>query len=100
MITREFSGKTKEEVIEEALDVLKLTKDQVKIEFEEENSLLPFLKKKIIAKISFEEENSFGNRSLMFVRDLLEKMNIEAKIYLIEESDEKVEGGFARIFKS
>ena len=26
----------------------------------------------------------------MFVRDLLEKMNIEAKIYLIEESDEKV----------
>ena len=90
MITREFSGKSKEEVIEEALDVLKLTKDQVQIEFEEENSLLPFLKKKVVAKISFEEENSFGNRSLMFVRDLLEKMNIEAKIYLIEENDEKV----------
>lgn len=90
MITREFSGKSKEEVIEEALDVLKLSKEQVKIEFEEENSLLPFLKKKVVAKISFDEENSFGNRSLMFVRDLLEKMNIEAKIYLIEESDEKV----------
>ena len=90
MITREFSGKSKEEVIEEALDVLKLTKEQVKIEFEEENSLLPFLKKKVVAKISFEEEDLFGNRSLMFVRDLLEKMNIEAKIYLIEESDEKV----------
>jgi spoIIIJ-associated protein len=90
MITREFSGKSKEEVIEEALDVLKLTKDQVEIEFVEENSLLPFLKKKVVAKISFEEENSFGNRSLMLVRDLLEKMNIEAKIYLIEEGDEKV----------
>lgn len=90
MITREFSGKSKEEVVAEALDVLKLAENEVKIEFEEENSLLPFLKKKIVAKISFEDEKLFGNRALMLVRDLLEKMNIEAKIYLIEENDEKV----------
>ena len=90
MITREFNGKSKEEVVAEALDVLKLTENEVNIEFQEENSLLPFLKKKVVAKISFEEEYLFGNRSLMLVRDLLEKMNIEAKIYLIEENDEKV----------
>ncbi len=90
MITREFNGKSKEEVVAEALDVLKLSENEVKIEFEEENSLLPFLKKKVVAKVSFEEDKLFGNRSLMLVRDLLEKMNIEAKIYLIEENDEKV----------
>jgi spoIIIJ-associated protein len=90
MITREFSGKSKEELIEEALDTLKLTKDQVKIEVEEDNSLLPFMKKKVVVKISYEDELMFGNRALMFVKDLLEKMNIEAKIYLIEENDEKV----------
>lgn len=90
MITREFSGKTKEEIIEMALDTLKLSEDQVKIEFKDESSLLPFSKKKVVAKVSFEDDLMFGNRSLMFVRDLLEKMNIEAKIYLIEESDEKI----------
>ncbi len=90
MISREFTGKTKEDVIEEALDLLKLTEDQVQIKFEEESSLMPFKKKKIVATISFDDEYLFGNRCLMFVRDLLEKMNIEAKIYLIEENDEKV----------
>lgn len=90
MISREFSGKTKEEILEEALDILKLKEDQVTIEYEDDGALLPFMKKKIVAKISFDEDLLFGNRSLMFIRDLLEKMNIEAKIYLIEENDEKV----------
>ncbi|MCK4798999.1 MAG: protein jag [Spirochaetes bacterium] len=90
MITREFYGKTKEEIIENALNILKLKEDQVTIEFKDENSGFPFIKKKLVAKITFDEEYIFGNRCLMFVRDLLEKMNIEAKIYLIEESDEKI----------
>ena len=90
MVTREFSGKTKEEILEEALDTLKLKEDQISIEYEDDGSLLPFMKKKVVAKISFDDELLFGNRSLMFIRDLLEKMNIEAKIYLIEENDEKV----------
>ena len=90
MVTREFSGKTKEEILEEALDTLKLKEDQITIEYEDDGSLLPFMKKKVVAKISFDDELLFGNRSLMFIRDLLEKMNIEAKIYLIEENDEKV----------
>ena len=90
MITREFSGKTKEEVISNALETLKLSEDQIEIEFKDESSILPFKKKQVTALISFEEENMFGNRCLMFIKDLLEKMNIEAKIYLIEENDEKV----------
>ena len=90
MITREFTGKTKEEVIEMALDVLKLSMDQVKFDFIEENSVLPFMKKKVIAKVSYNEEDMIGSKGLIFIKDLLEKMNIEAKIYLIEESDQKV----------
>ncbi len=90
MITREFSGKTKEEAIEKGLSILKINKEKVKIDFEEENSLLSFMKKKFTAKFTFNEEDMFGNKSLLFVRDLLEKMNIEAKIYLIEETDQKV----------
>jgi len=90
MTTREFSGKDKDELIGEALDILKLTKDQVHIDIEDDGSVLPFMKKKTVVKISFEEELMFGNRALMFIKDLLEKMNIEAKIYLIEENDEKV----------
>lgn len=91
MVTREFSGKTKEEAIEKGLDVLKLQEDEVEsIECHEENSFLPFMKKKVMIKITFDEDVMFGNRCLMFVRDLLEKMNIEAKIYLILENDEKV----------
>ena len=41
-------------------------------------------------KISYDEDLSFANRSLMLVKDLLERMDIEAKIYLMEEDDEKV----------
>jgi len=90
MITREFKGNSKEEVIKKALDILKLREDQIEIIFEDENSILPFVKKKVIAKVSFDEDDMFGNKCLMFIKDLLEKMNIEAKIYLIEENDLKV----------
>ena len=90
MVTREFKGNGKEEVVEKALDILKLKKEQVKIEFEDESSILPFVKKKVVAKISFNEEDMFGNKCLMFIKELLERMNIEAKIYLIEENDQKI----------
>lgn len=90
MITREFSGKTEKEVIESALDILKLREDQVKIEFEQKQGIFPFGKKDMVAQVSFSDELQFGNRCLMLIRDLLEKMNIEAKIYLLEETDEKV----------
>jgi len=46
MITREFSGKSKEEVIAEAVDILKLSEDQLKVEFIDESSILPFMKKR------------------------------------------------------
>lgn len=88
MTTREFTGTNKDEIIEKALDTLKLTKDKVQIECEDENGLIPFMKKKITVKVSFSDDDSFGNRCLMFIKNLLEKMNIEAKIYLIEETDE------------
>jgi spoIIIJ-associated protein len=91
MITREFSGKTEEEVIAEALGTLKLKEDQVKIEFiDQKNGIFSFGKKNVLAQVSYSEELQFGNRCLMLVRDLLEKMNIEAKIYLLEETDEKI----------
>jgi spoIIIJ-associated protein len=88
MIVREFSGNDEQEIIEEALDVLKLTKDQVNIDVEDDGSVLPFVKKKKTVKISFDDDLMFGNRA--FIKDLLEKMNIEAKIYLIEENDDKI----------
>jgi spoIIIJ-associated protein len=90
MATREFSGKTKEEVIEKALETLKLKMDQVKFDFIEENSVLPFMKKKVSAIATYNEEDLFGSKCLIFIKNLLEKMNIEAKIYLIEENDQKV----------
>ncbi|OHD05922.1 MAG: hypothetical protein A2086_06945 [Spirochaetes bacterium GWD1_27_9] len=90
MITREFSGKTEKEAIDNALNTLKLKEDQVKIELENKAGIFPFGKKNIVVKVSYDEELAFGNRCLMLVRDLLEKMNIEAKIYLLEENDEKV----------
>ncbi len=93
MIEREFSGKEQSEVVSKALDVLKLKEDQVKIEVENnsKNNIFSFGKKNdITVKIKFEEDFLFGNRALMFVRDLLEKMNIEAKIYLIDEDDDQI----------
>jgi spoIIIJ-associated protein len=90
MISREFSGKTEQEVIDNALEVLKLREDQVKIEFEQKSGIFQFGKKNMTAKVSYSEDLQFGNRCLMLIRDLLEKMNIEAKIYLLEENDEKI----------
>ncbi len=90
MIEREFTGKTEEEIIETVINTLKLKKDQFKIEFQNKSGLLFLGKKDLVAKVFFEDDLLFGNRCLLFVKDLLEKMNIEAKIYLIEEDDEKV----------
>ena len=90
MIEREFTGKTEEEIIDLVINTLKLKRDQFKIEFQNKSSLLFFGKKEIFAKVFFDDELLFGNRCLLFVKDFLEKMNIEAKIYLIEEDDEKV----------
>lgn len=91
MITREFIGNNKDELIEEALDILKLTRDHVQIDVNEDSgAIMPFSKKKVIVKISYDEEDAFGNRCLLFIKNLLEKMNVEAKIYLIEESDDIV----------
>lgn len=89
MITREFVGNNKDEIIEEALETLKLPLNKVNIEVVEENKIL-FGKKKVIVKVSYSEEDAFGNRCLMFIKNLLEKMNIQAKIYLIEESDDLI----------
>ena len=90
MITREFSGKEETELLKTALDTLKLREDQVKIEYDNKNGIFPFGKKDISLKISFDEDLIFGNRCLMFVKELLERMDVEAKIYLIEESDERI----------
>jgi len=90
MITREFSGKTEKEIIDSALDTLKLKEDQVVFDFENKGGIFSFGKKDLTAKVSFEDDLLFGNRCLMFVKELLEKMDIEAKIYLIEEDDEKI----------
>jgi spoIIIJ-associated protein len=90
IITREFSGKTEDEAIKIAMDTLKLKQDQLQITTETKNGLFPFAKKNVSIQVSFDEELLFGNRCLLLVKDLLEKMNIEAKIYLIEESNENI----------
>ncbi len=91
MTTKEFTGKTEQEIIDLAVETLKIKEEDLKFEFEtKKDGIFPFSKKLITAKVSYEEEEPFGNRCLILVRDLLEKMDIEAKIYLIEDSDEKI----------
>lgn len=90
MIERDFTGKSEDEVISAALDILKLKRDQVEIKVENKGGFLGLGKKEVCVKISYDEDLSFANRSLMLVKDLLERMDIEAKIYLMEEDDEKV----------
>jgi len=90
MTTREFYGQTKDEAIEKGLSILKLTKEQAEIQVESREGIQFGKKEKFVAKFTFDDEFQFGNRSLMLVRDLLEKMGIEAKIYLIEEGDDRI----------
>ncbi len=90
MINREFNGKTEDEAIELALETLKLGKNQVQIKTENKSGFLGFGKKEVSIKVSFEEDMLFGNRCLMLVKNLLEKMDVDAKIYLLEEDDERV----------
>ena len=45
MITREFFGKTEEEINEEVLNAIKLNKDQFTINFENEGGFFSFGKK-------------------------------------------------------
>ena len=81
MIERDFTGKSEDEVISAALDVLKLKRDQVEIKIENKGGFLGLGKKEVVVKISYDEDLSFANRSLMLVKELLERMDIEAKIY-------------------
>ncbi len=90
MITREFTGKDEKEVIAKALDTLKLREDQVKIEKETKGGFLGLGAKEVVVKVSFDDDLQFGNRAIMYIKDLLEKMDIEAKIYLVEDNDERV----------
>ncbi|HOV14098.1 MAG TPA: RNA-binding cell elongation regulator Jag/EloR [Spirochaetota bacterium] len=91
MTTKEFSGKTEQEIIDLAVENLKLKQEDLEFEFEtKKDGIFPFSKKLLTAKVTFDEELQFGNRCLILVRDLLEKMNIEAKIYLIEDNDDKI----------
>lgn len=91
MISREFTGKTEDDAVEKALGTLKLKKEQIDIEVLNKNSgILPFGKKDVTIKVSYEDDLDFGNRCLMLVKELLERMNIEAKIYLLEEDDDKI----------
>ena len=52
MITREFSGKTEKEIIDSALDTLKLKEDQVVFDFENKSGIFSFGKKDLTAKVS------------------------------------------------
>lgn len=90
MITREFSGKDEKEVIAKALDTLKLKENQVQIEKTSKGGFLGIGAKEVTIKVSFDDDLQFGNRAIMYIKDLLEKMDIEAKIYLVEDNDERV----------
>lgn len=91
MAKKEFTGKTEREIIDLAVETLKLKEEDLKFEFEtKKDGIFPFSKKMLSAMVTYDEELQFGNRCLILVRDLLEKMNLEAKIYLIEDSNEKI----------
>ena len=77
MIERDFTGKSEDEVISAALDILKLKRDQVEIKVENKGGFLGLGKKEVCVKISYDEDLSFANRSLMLVKDLLERMDKE-----------------------
>lgn len=90
-ITREFIGENEDEVVKLALDTLKITKDQATMEFKKNKSgIFDHKKKDVVLEVTFDEDLLLGNRAMLFIRDILEKMNIDAKIYLLEENDENI----------
>lgn len=91
MATKVFFGKTEKECLDNALTALNLHEDDISYVFEKEKSgILSFGSKKLKIIVTYNDENSKGNLAINFIKNLLERMNIIARIYLIEESNDKI----------
>ena len=91
MATKVFFGKTEKECLDNALTALNVQEDEISYEFEKEKGgILSFGSKKLKIIVTYSDENSKGNFAINFIKNLLERMNIIARIYLIEESNDKI----------
>lgn len=94
MLVQEFEGKNKEEAVKKALKTLKLTIDQVKIEYID-NGKASFFGfkggKPAKIKVYYEEtESEFAREAIQFLNGMFDKMGIEVDVAFGKEDNEKI----------
>jgi spoIIIJ-associated protein len=94
MLVAEFEGKNRDDAVKKALVELKLTIDQVKIEYIEEGkaSFFGFRGgKPARIKVYYEErESDFAEKSKKFIEGIFERMTIPVNVAFEKEDNEKV----------
>ena len=83
----EVSGKTEDEAIESALEQLELTRDDVSVEIIEwaKSGFLGFKSTPAVVRVTYEiKEESRSSRVEMFLKGLLERMDVEAGMEVSE----------------
>ncbi len=94
MLVQEFEGKNKDEAVKKALESLKLTIDQVKIEYIEDGkaSFFGFKSgKPAKIKVYYEEiESEFARAIQQYLEDFFEKMPVDVKVSFQKEDSEKI----------
>ena len=88
MKTYEFTGKTVDEALENALNELKISKDKVEYTITDEGSkgFLSIIGSKP-AKIKVTIKKNLSEECELFLQRILLKMDVKAEIYLREEAD-------------
>lgn len=84
----EFTGKTVEEAVAQGLSEMGLTEEEAQITVLEEGGKGFLIKSK--AKVEIVKKLSNGERAVKFLEELLDRMNILAKVSLVSEG-EKIE---------
>jgi len=95
MLVQEFEGRTKDDAVKKALESLKLTIDQVKIDYIDDGkaSFFGFKGgKPARIKVYYEEhESDFASSARNFLSGLFERMNIKVDITFDKEDNEKIQ---------
>ncbi len=94
MLVQEFEGKNRDDAVKKALEALKLTIDQVRIEYIEEGkaSFFGFKGgKPARIKVFYEEkESGFAADTLTFLKGFFDNMTIKVDVAFESEDNEKV----------
>jgi spoIIIJ-associated protein len=84
----EFTGKTVQEAIEEGLNQMGLTADDVNVNVIDEPVKGLFGKIKKLAKVNIEKNLTDGEKAVKFLDGLFTKLDIDAKANLISEAEQ------------